>query len=62
MSKQQLDNRTTAGPFPAAVVKIEEMALPRLSLPDDAVPDEQGCQFLRFVALYDLLCDNKGVW
>ena len=42
--------------------EIEEVALPRLSLPDDAVSDEQGCQFLRFAALYDLVCDNKGVW
>ena len=39
--------------------KIDEVALPRLSFPDGAVTDEQGCQFLRFAPLHDLVCDNK---
>ena len=41
--------------------KKEEFALPGLSLPDGAAIDEQGCQFLRFAPLHDLVCDNKGL-
>ena len=40
---------------------MEEVILSGLSLADSAVSDEQGYQFLWFSALYDLVCDDKGL-
>ena len=40
---------------------MEEVILPGSSLADGAISNEQGCYFLGFSALYDLVCDDRGL-
>ena len=41
--------------------KMEEVILSGLSLADGSVGNEQCCYFPGFSALYDLVCDDKGL-